>query len=331
MAKRLEWDNLTVQAATIAIGQADLPPESPLPSWCEVFKEILEQVLNHNSINQPSTSSDPRAEPVQAIPFSDLLRPYVSIAMHKLNSRITEDPRCITASVLNDLSTYLKRQISSILTPSLYTEFSLFRSVLQAQLFVVSCTPLETIVPNPVYARFITRMSTEEGFKGFYSEYPVLARLVSTTIDDWVNSIAELLERFRNDRSTIVQSLLSGKDPGRVTSIDISSSDPHNKGRRVAILQFANGLKLVYKPRSLEPELSLSWILNWVNKHGIEQLLYAPSIISCDHYGWMEFIAHRPCFSRRDVEAYYFRAGALLGIAYLLGVGPAPREFDRQW
>lgn len=69
--------------------------------------------------------------------------------------------------------------------------------------------------------------------------YPVLARLAVERADAWVEAGREFLARLAADFDAICRLFFDGADPGKLTAIGGSVSDPHRGGRTVLLLRFA--------------------------------------------------------------------------------------------
>ena len=95
-------------------------------------------------------------------------------------------------------------------------------------------------------------------------------------------------------------------------------SDPHDGGRTVAVVRFASGLRVVYKPRPVGLEAAFSRLLQWWNGSAGGPELVVPRVVVRRGYGWMQFVDHEACSDRRAAGRYYERAGALIALAGLL-------------
>lgn len=174
----------------------------------------------------------------------------------------------------------------------------------------------ELAAPTPA-ARFreaidrLTAATTD-----LFAEYPELRRLLTGMRDGTVAAHRELVDRWAADRARIGEVLLAGSDPGPLVSV-APSGDAHAGGRSVAVLTFADGRKVVYKPRPLALHAHFNDIVDWLNARtglGIRTVRVSPR----QGYGWMEFVAHRPCPAPDDVERFYRRLGALLALLYVV-------------
>ncbi len=151
----------------------------------------------------------------------------------------------------------------------------------------------------------------------FLRQYPVLARLLIESVDDWTDAAVELLERLCTDWDRIRATFWSDGDPGPLTSVEVGLGDLHRQGREVCILHFGSSERLLYKPRSLRIDHHFALLLNWLHERGAPALR-TPKVLDCGGYGWSEFISDAPCRNREEASQFYVREGSLLAVLYLL-------------
>src|SRR5262249_20107267 len=98
---------------------------------------------------------------------------------------------------------------------------------------------LSAQVPNRAfYDTFVGRMRQGQ-LLTLFDAYPVLARLLATLTDRWVESTSEFLQRLAAD-SPDLQRAFGGDVPlGEVTTLEPGLSDPHHGRRTVMALRFA--------------------------------------------------------------------------------------------
>lgn len=166
------------------------------------------------------------------------------------------------------------------------------------------------------FADFANQLATGPALRALFEEYPVLARLLGQACEHAADALLELLHRFDTDRAAIVETLLGGVDPGTLRAIELDSGDLHQRGRSVAVLRFAGGGSVVYKPRSQDMQTYFGELVSWLNGNVIGLDLRAPLAVARDGYGWVEFIADRPCADIEEVDRFYRRQGALLALLY---------------
>lgn len=120
-------------------------------------------------------------------------------------------------------------------------------------------------------------------------QYPILLRNLYETERNCSLAFSELLTRFRTDLKAISTELCipSGSS---IVEIKMGLSDPHRKGRSVAILGFGNERRVVYKPKPLDIDAALYRLLDEVGgAAGVKPLRVIPR----DDYGWVEYVGHK--------------------------------------
>jgi type 2 lantibiotic biosynthesis protein LanM len=148
--------------------------------------------------------------------------------------------------------------------------------------------------------------------------YPVLARDACRHAGQWVETSLEMLQRLAVDRSEIVHRLAARGDPGPLIAAETGLSDRHAGGRSVAILAFASGLRIVYKPKPLAVDLRFQELVGWLDDHGAEPPLRRLTVLDRGGYGWVEHVAARPCESPAEVARFHERQGAWVALLYVL-------------
>jgi len=92
---------------------------------------------------------------------------------------------------------------------------------------------------------------------------PAMRAHLDADIQGFKTSIETLLGRVGADHAGIGARFLAGRfsdgpDAGLLTDIQLTNSDPHKGGNRVAILSFEAGLTVVYKPRDVRIDDAIS-------------------------------------------------------------------------
>src|SRR5262249_30204048 len=76
---------------------------------------------------------------------------------------------------------------------------------------------------------------------------------------------------------------------------------------------FADGRRLVYKPRSLELHQHFNAFVDWLNaKTALD--IRTVRLLTQDGYGWLEYVVHEPCEDFAGVRRFYHRPGAPLAL-----------------
>jgi class II lanthipeptide synthase len=146
--------------------------------------------------------------------------------------------------------------------------------------------------------------------------HPVLARLLGETTRLAVEAHVELLDRFAADRTAVVTTLLGAVDPGPVVTVESWRGDPHRRGRSVSVVGFADGRRVVYRPRDVTTHTRFAELVAWLDAALPGFALRTPSVVARAGYGWLEFVEAAPPEGREGAGRYFRRLGALLALLH---------------
>ena len=175
---------------------------------------------------------------------------------------------------------------------------------------------LENSHSTTYYNKFVSKMLSG-GLLYFFQKYSVLARLVGTTVDFWVTNSCEFIQRLETDWQEIQKAFQSDLELGQVVEVKTGLSDFHQQGKSVLALEFASGLKLIYKPKDLGLEVAFFKLVSWLNDRATLPQLKQMQVLNRSNYGWVEYIEHIPLEDSAAAVRYYQRAGMLLCLLYL--------------
>jgi type 2 lantibiotic biosynthesis protein LanM len=168
------------------------------------------------------------------------------------------------------------------------------------------------------FLSFMERLRQPGVILGLLAEYPVLARLLVTCIDQWVNFGLSFLEHLLSDWEALRTTFEIETNPGVLVEVNGGSGDRHRGGRSVLLLRFSSGLRLVYKPRSLAIDSHFQELLNWLNQRGNHPPFRTSKVLDRMSHGWMEFVHAASCTSPDEVHRFYERIGGYLAVLYAL-------------
>jgi type 2 lantibiotic biosynthesis protein LanM len=163
--------------------------------------------------------------------------------------------------------------------------------------------------PGARFQAFVRLLAHPRRATALFGEYPVLGRVVVETIDAWIDASEELARRLHDDWADL-QRAYGLVGPLRAIARD--AGDTHGRGRAVAILVFATGGRVVYKPRSLAVEAGFQRLLAWMGGEPGIPPLRCLHILDRGAHGWEEHVEATECRSPREVERFYRRLGVLL-------------------
>jgi type 2 lantibiotic biosynthesis protein LanM len=285
-------------------------------AWLEALNEIVETGKSF----QPERHTLP-VHPERPIPFEDCLLPAVIVGRAALANRCRENGDehsffCPEAQLTQERG--LLHKLAVLCAPTLTFEFER-----QQPFGATLLRRLEDKVPSGIkasdhrYRAFVERLLRDGGLS-LFETYPVLGRLVATSVMAWVECSAELLQRLSADAADLSIRFADGQALGQVSTLKTSLSDPHRGGRTVAVLGFTSGLRLVYKPKDLGLEQAFQHLLRWCNEHLQDLPFRLTTVFERSDYGWVEFVEHQPCSDAAAVQRFYQRSGMLLCLLHAL-------------
>ena len=152
----------------------------------------------------------------------------------------------------------------------------------------------------------------------FYNQFPAIEHTLKAQQKNIDLLYKEIIAAYYKDRDALSKKGILSKDIQNNTfqNIDIGQGDLHN-GKSTAILKLPDDKKIVYKPNSGKTTIAYNLLLDWINQY--KNLgNYKFNVLDNENYHWLEFVKHNECNSEKDLEEYYYRAGYILCIVYLL-------------
>lgn len=173
---------------------------------------------------------------------------------------------------------------------------------------------------------FVTQLADPLWSLKLLRAYPVLCRHLATVVDNWIAATTEWVGRLADDWPVVAGRFAPDGAPGELVAVEPTEGDLHGGGRGPVILVFRSGVRVVYKPRSLALDAHFQSVVAWLDAHGQHPQLRRVEVVDRGAYGWTEFIPHRPCTSRDQLEAFFQRQGSYLAVLYVLGSSDFHRE-----
>ena len=154
---------------------------------------------------------------------------------------------------------------------------------------------------------FVTQLADPLWSLKLLRAYPVLCRHLATVVDNWIAATTEWVGRLADDWPVVAGRFAPDGAPGELVAVEPTEGDLHGGGRGPVILVFRSGVRVVYKPRSLALDAHFQSVVAWLDAHGQHPQLRRVEVVDRGAYGWTEFIPHRPCTSRDQLEAFFQR------------------------
>ncbi|MFJ5047618.1 type 2 lanthipeptide synthetase LanM family protein [Streptomyces sp. NPDC088719] len=339
-ASRDAASGASAPAASSAFGDASpvLPSPSPLPFVGKAGEPWwLPGVVGGSPSGEPgwavfareAVASAPRDVAVadRAYPglsgFEPVVAPLVEAAARRLRDALAKDGAAADGSspLLADFRRQLTRRLSRIAARTLVTELHEARRLGR----------LSGEGPEERFRDFVTLTARRDGLALLVTGYPVLARLLATACLNAGDAFAEMAARLAADRHLLAPSGVLGDragspegglggsaGPGALIGVEAGAGDSHRGGRSVMLLRFADGTRLVYKPRPLAAHRHFNALAEWFGSLPGAPELRVLRVLDRGEYGWAEFVEERPCASAAETRQFYRRQGALLALLHTL-------------
>jgi type 2 lantibiotic biosynthesis protein LanM len=164
----------------------------------------------------------------------------------------------------------------------------------------------------------IIQFKNDDNFLSFYSEYIVLARLLSQKTISFVKNIKQSIQHYIHDQEIIDNDF---KMNGLIKYIKPGMGDTHQGGKTVIEFVFDSNQSIFYKPKNLIVSKAYNNLVEWINKHS--ELLDFPTVktIYRDSYAWEIKINKEECNSGEQVKRFYKRFGQITGLMHCLRGG----------
>lgn len=313
MSRRLDRDGLTLETVLTRFATVRRRPTASPPAW-------IEDAIWIEAALQQDKQSDPTI-PLHSQPFAfeHLFEPLIEQAEKRLWSPV--DARIIEhlqAGTRVWLRLALLKELSSLAAPPIYERFAKARQAASGG----AATPASGTAR---YDHFVAEMRAG-GFRRLFEEKPVLLRLIATIVRQWIETSREFVVRFDADLPQIRRDILHSAADSAVARIDGDISDPHNCGRSVKIVSFADGSRVVYKPKDLRLDVAWHALIQRLNQADPPLQLRAVRAIVRDGYGWTEFIEHAGCADADGYGRFFRRAGAWLALFHCFAASDMHQE-----
>ena len=269
------------------------------PKWLEIFLSAIDQYKRVSYTSDNKYILDDKSDD-----FIVFITPFIKVAYLDVMSRQGVFYRSLNEKCQLKLELQLAKKLKRICSSTLSTSFE--KNGMGSDLGAY----INTLYKKPLV---------------FYKEYSVLAKLLSMHTDYWIQSTSKLIKRLQSDFNEFdasffslhFDSLSDEEIVKMIVGLQLDLSDPHEKGQSVTIVEFNNGEKVVYKPKSVMAEQSFGMFVEWINARVELQLKYLP-VIDKGGYGWAKYIKHSLCENNEEISRFYFRIGMFSALLYVL-------------
>jgi type 2 lantibiotic biosynthesis protein LanM len=315
--RRLQRDGWSTDLALAKFAGVGRSARAALPKWIE------DAIWIEAALASPYESARAALDPDRPCPFEHLFAPVIGQAEARLWAGIDRGAlNNLTESAHADLRHALLEELAGLCAPLLYERF--VKAAKRSATRSASVAGERAAGASP-YHEFIAGMQSC-GLRAVLEEKPVLSRLLAAVTRQWLDASRDFVLRLDADIATIRKRILNVNAHSPVAAISAGRSDPHNGGRTVAIISFADGRRVVYKPKDLRLDVAWHALVGRLNRAGAPIQLKAVRAIACDGYGWTEFIDHAGCADADGSKQFFRRAGAWLALFHCFAASDMHQE-----
>jgi type 2 lantibiotic biosynthesis protein LanM len=310
-ASRLAQDGITEHDLLSLLDESieEVQARLSLPDWLHVLYQAFEEQTSRDALlralpepdeKMPTAAFLPSLHPLLAKGHQDLLVGIDELARRYAPLPFAREP--VVSSLLAGLSRQLLAKLDRTYALELKVAGMLGR--------------LRGTTREDRFKSFVQRLSQSKMMLPLLEEYSVLARALVLSVEQWLTSSLELLERLCADWSELRERLLT--EEASLEEVESEAGDRHRGGRSVMLLKFSGGARLVYKPKSLAIDQHFQELLQWLNAHGASPEFQTLKVIDRGTYGWSEFVSSRECSTTEEIQRFYERQGSYLALLYAL-------------
>ncbi|MDT0528028.1 type 2 lanthipeptide synthetase LanM family protein [Micromonospora sp. DSM 115977] len=286
----------------LAEDRAALAARTTRPAWAETVEAALAAPA---APRRPAEEADWRAA------LTAPLRPFVEVATDRFlvgARRIATEKTVDLAALADQFTAALGRRLLAVAARTLVSELHRRRAAGR----------LAGADGRARFADFVAQLCDPAGLAELVDRYPVLARLLAQAGTAAARSGLELLTRFVADRDDLVGTLLGGDDPGPLVAVGSNLGDAHTGGRTTSVLRFADGRRVVYKPRDLASQVRFTGFVDWLEQRAPGLGLRGVAALTRPGYGWSEYVDATALRHPGQADGFYRRQGALVALLHAL-------------
>ncbi|NYJ35618.1 type 2 lanthipeptide synthetase LanM [Nocardiopsis aegyptia] len=168
--------------------------------------------------------------------------------------------------------------------------------------------------PEERYRSFREWTNSAEGHRELLSRHPRAFETARDRVRTAGTGLLHILSQVELHRERL-DSLPGVTAGSAVSAVLAGQGDTHNGGRSVAHVVFADGGRVLYKPRPLDSEVGFNALVGWFNER-LGTSLPTVAVLPCRNEGFVEYV--RAGDPRSGSGEYFARIGQLLGILYLV-------------
>jgi type 2 lantibiotic biosynthesis protein LanM len=169
--------------------------------------------------------------------------------------------------------------------------------------------------PEERYRSFRRWTNSPEGHRDLVSRYPLPYRMARDRVRAAMSGLLHIVSRVRACRADLDARIPGITAGSGISTVLLGRGDAHNGGRSVAQVVFADGGRVLYKPRPMESEAGYNALVSWFNER-LGTSLRTVAVLRGDGEGFVEYVAAGAV--RAGARGYFTQIGQLVGILHLV-------------
>ncbi|HEX6899883.1 MAG TPA: type 2 lanthipeptide synthetase LanM [Thermoanaerobaculia bacterium] len=294
-----------------------LQEDQELPAWASTLTTVLTLHLSSSECVCDEVV-DRSCDPAAPLPFEEALVGFVRVARQRLQAEAGSALEVLRPSAHLVLERQLLAHLTFVASLTLGQDFYAFRFE-HAPASAFESIWCRQAASRKIYSAYLQHLHAG-GLLDLFEAYPVLARLLSRSVEQWLRFVVDLCRRFNRDFFDL-RDLFGWKvsrPEGAVVDVRVDLSDRHQGGQTVVECILSTHEHVIYKPRTVQPEIAFYKLIEWLNSREISLGLRVLRALGRETHGWVEAVACVPCRSREEVERFYVRCGMLLAVLHIL-------------
>ena len=308
------------RAAVLLAGAEQDVAEGPLPPWAHTLESMLDRHARLRGVGEREARGDRSFDPATPLPFQEVLVDFVRHARDRLRTRGGSAADVLSLAAATALERQLLDHLAFVAGLTVGRDFYEFRFA-RAPASAFESAWRRQAPSTDIYAAYVEHMRSG-GLVALLHAHPVLARLLCQSVDQWTCATGDFCRRFEDDfadlRATFGWEI--ERPDGAIADLRTGLSDRHYGGRSVIDCTLRTGERVIYKPRTVQPEVVFYRFIGWLNRRTLSLGLRELQALDRNTHGWVERVAAASCNSHEEVERFYKRAGMLLAVLHGLAI-----------
>lgn len=289
---RLDIDGCSESQFKAALAYGNTTAGFEIPNWARELDAVV--------LTSPTSAGN--------LGLAAFVEPFVARASSNIKAFLDSERTilCNHESLLDNASKELRTRLTNLAVKTLVLELNAYRLLGR----------LDGDTPEARFDAFCCRLADPAVRNEMHLEYPVLCRSLLLAAEQWTVAMKECVTHAHADAPLIRERFFKHLPPLSLIRVGSALGDQH-RGRAVRLVEFSDGATVLYKPRSLSPDIHFGELAEFTNRMGWSPKFEVHSCIDRGDYGWASIVRPGDCTDVAAVERFYERVGGYLCLLHL--------------